>query len=101
MSRSTFCNMLFRIRHSFETAMSDDKLATAVWTETGRMRPTKPNYERLDFTQSKHFDSTDNAIRYVMESLPEVDRSSASIHSDRGLMTFAEIEVRYHQLKRP
>jgi hypothetical protein len=55
---------------------------------------------QTDIRESRHFSQATDAIRFVMEQLHDVDRTTASITLENGSLTLTEIELLYSRLGR-
>jgi hypothetical protein len=73
--------------------MSD--AATVSWTPEAPMMLVQPGQRILHTRDERKFSSLENALRYVMETLPAGLRSTAMIQTDDASIQIEDIERMY------
>jgi hypothetical protein len=71
--------------------------ATVFWHSTEMLRPE--HHSKISRGRDRKFESVENAVRFVMESLSAGDRSTAMIQTDQRSIHLADIEAIYNGFK--
>jgi hypothetical protein len=77
--------------------MSD--AANVHWIPEAAMMLARPG-QRIVQGNERKFESVENALRFVMETLPVGVRSTATIQADGAIVQFEDIERTYKGLKK-
>jgi hypothetical protein len=71
--------------------------ATVFWHSTDMLKPE--HHGKISRGRDRKFESVENAVRFIMESLSAGDRSTAMIQTDQRSIQLPDIEAIYGVLK--
>ena len=74
--------------------------ATAHWFPVEMTKPLA-QHSKITTGRERLFESVENAVLFIMETLPEGDRSNATIMTDSITINLADIEKMYLKTKKP
>jgi len=72
--------------------------ATVFWHSTDMFKPEP--HGKISRGRDRKFESVENAVRFVMESLSDGDRATAIIHTDDRSIHLDDIVAMYDSLKK-
>jgi hypothetical protein len=71
--------------------------ATVFWHSTGMLKSAL--HSKISRGRDRKFESVENAVRFIMQTLSPGDRSTAMIQTDNRSINLEDIATIYHALK--